>query len=99
MKTLAFYLLAPQDQIEQGLFTPEMSKESIIQKVQQRVSAYKGERDQWFQYWFYPLIEKIKIETFSWEDILQNMAETDSGYGAEVQKFYHKCLQYNRPSK
>ena len=99
MKSLAFYLMAPQSQIEQGLFTLEMSKESITQKVQQRVSAYKGERNRWLQDWFNPLIDKIEIETFSWEDILQNMVKTNSEYGVEVQNFYHKCLQYNRPLK
>jgi hypothetical protein len=99
MKSLAFYLMAAQSQIEQGLFAEQMSKKSITQKVQQRVSAYKGERDQWFQDWFNPLIEKIEIETFSWEGIIKNIVEIDSEYGGEVQGFYHKCLHYNRPSK
>jgi len=99
MKSLAFYLMAPQSQIEQGFFTLEMSKESITQKVQKRVSGYNGKRNQWLQDYFSPLIEKIAIEIFSWENILQNMVETYSEYGTEAQNFYHKCLQFNRPSK
>jgi hypothetical protein len=99
MKSLAFFLMAPQSQIEQGLFTSEMSKDSITQKVEQRVSAYNGKRDKWLQKCFNPLIEKIEIETFSWEDILQNMIRIDSEYGTEVQNFYNKCLQYNQSSK
>jgi hypothetical protein len=42
--------------------------------------------------WFNPLIEKIEIEIFSWEDIINNMVKIDSEYGGEMQNFYHKCL-------
>jgi len=41
--SLAFCLLAPRVQIESGIFTGQLSKESMAEKIASRVSAYKDE--------------------------------------------------------
>ena len=48
MDSVGFYVLAPKVQIEQGIFSEQLSKESIQSKVRQRVEAYEGARDEWF---------------------------------------------------
>lgn len=40
MRSMGFYVLAPQSQIDDGLFSKEMSKSSIKAKVIQRIDSY-----------------------------------------------------------
>lgn len=54
MAQLAFYVLAPQEQIIKGVFGQVMDRGSIEQKVKQRVQAYAGQLAQWYTEWFQP---------------------------------------------
>jgi hypothetical protein len=96
MSRLSFYVVAPQAQIDQGLFSRQISKESIQRKVERRVSAYEGKKDQWFQDWFMPLLAKMSVESLSWEAILQYISDKDRKFGIEAQKFYQNCLKHNQ---
>jgi hypothetical protein len=44
---LGFYVLAPKDQIRSRTFSSHLDKQSIMDKVERRVSSYKGEQDEW----------------------------------------------------
>ena len=97
MDSVGFYVLAPKAQIEEGLFSELLSKESVRSKVGQRVEAYKGERDEWFESAFQPLMDVIEIGEISWESIIEDIQEADPGFGAELGEFYEDCLRFNGP--
>lgn len=54
MSHLGFFVLAPQEQIDLGLFDASLSHDAIKAKVQRRVEAYGGEKDRWHAEWFTP---------------------------------------------
>ena len=90
---LAFYVLAPQRQIDAGLFGNLVTKESILKKVQARVDQYQGTWDLWFKEIFQPVLDRIEVGILSWESILDSLpvnAET-----SEIREFYTRCLQFN----
>ena len=88
MDYVGFYVLAPMIQIEQGLFSEQLSKESIQSKVKQRFEAYEGERDEWFEGAFQPLMEVIEIGEISWESVIEDIREADPKFGADLGEFY-----------
>ena len=100
---LGFYVLAPSEQIENvPTFKQYTSKEVIRKKVYDRVMAYNGREDKeskldWLYKWFVPTIEQIYIACISWEDIISYIQTNDIVYGEELNNFYLKCLDYNRP--
>ncbi len=90
-----FYVLAPQSQIEKGVFKRQLTQESIRSKVERRVAEYGGEKREWFDKWFLPTIEQVRIESISWEQVLEDMGEIDDGFGQEIREFYERCLMFN----
>ena len=90
LSPLAFYVVAPQAQIEAGVFSEQLSPASVKTQVQDRVKAYAGEKDKWYEDWFIPALAVMKIESLAWED-LTAMA------GSEYLNFYQQCLHFNRP--
>ena len=97
MDSVGFYVLAPKVQIEQGLFSEQLKKESIQAKVRQRVEAYEGKRDAWFEGAFQPLMEVIEIAEISWESVIEDIREADPKFGADLGEFYEDCLRFNGP--
>lgn len=96
--SLGFLLVAPGEQITAGVFDPEMTKESIREKVSLRVSAYCDlAKDRWFREWFSPTLAETRVECLSWEVIVDHVKLSDSWFGAELHDFYARCLQFNRP--
>lgn len=100
INTLAFYLIAPESQIERGFFSKDLSKENIRINVERRVndhdSEHKTDKKEWFQNWFEPTLEKVDIQSISWENILAYVRNIDPDTGNDLGKFYDKCLQYNK---
>jgi len=92
---LGFYVLAPQAQIEQGIFAADLNRDSIKGKVERRVKEYGGQ-DDWFRQWFIPTLARIKIEALSWEELIVTIRNRDSDAGHELDEFYKLCLQYNQ---
>ena len=97
MDSVGFYVLAPKAQIDQGFFSEQLSKESVRSKVKQRVEAYEGERDDWFEEAFRPLMDVIQIGEISWESLIEDVQEADLGFGAELGELYEDCLRFNGP--
>jgi hypothetical protein len=98
LQRLGFYVLAPQAQIELGLFTAAMSASSIEEKVAQRVQAYEGALDSWFDDWFLPTLERIDLATIGWEKLIAATGEYDADAGQAVSRFYELCRQFNQPA-
>lgn len=92
---LGFYLLAPRFQIERGVFNAQMNREGIKQKVKLRVQDYEGIKDDWYNQWFEPIFEQIKIGVLSWDEIIETIEKYDRGSGSSLKQFYERCLEFN----
>ncbi len=90
VERLAFFVAAPLDQIDNGVFGDIVTTASIQQCVQDRVDAYRGDRTEWFDQWFIPTLDAIDIGVLSWEELLEGL---DPSYLA----FYDQCLLHNKP--
>jgi hypothetical protein len=93
VEKLGFYVVAPQRQIDAGVFGDLVTKPSIHRKVAGRVAQHGGERDEWFRVAFEPLLQHIDVGVLSWESILDLL----EGEGAEDghREFYSRCLAFN----
>jgi len=96
---LAFHVLAPSSQIKANVFTSNLSRESIYQRVERRVAEYGNEKRAWFNECFIPTLDTIIISAISWEEILESIAKVDQISADKIKNFYEKCLKYNRLSK
>jgi hypothetical protein len=90
LNPLAFYVAAPGEQIENGKFTGQLDRSSVKTKVESRVKAYGGEKDKWFEEWFLPTLEMMKIGSLVWEDLVALA-------GSEYVGFYERCIRFNKP--
>jgi hypothetical protein len=90
---LAFYVLAPQHQIDAGVFGNYVDKENILQKVQARVDQFNGIYDLWFKEVFQPFLGHIEVGILSWESIL-NFLPIDKEI-TQIREFYTNCLKFN----
>jgi hypothetical protein len=90
VKRLAFYLVAPQAQIDSGVFGALLTPESLRAKVRDRVRPYEGSKDGWYAEWFEPTLKAAEVRAVAWENILPTA-------GPEYGAFYRKCLDFNRP--
>jgi hypothetical protein len=95
---LGFYVLAPQSQIDKGLFTENMTKDSLRSTVERRVTEFKGDHDKWLSEWFLPTLEQLDIKTVSWESLIDFLAPRDPGVD-ELKGFYKQCLEFNKPPR
>ncbi len=89
MERLAFLVVAPLDHIDSSAFGDIVTKESIRSRVKRRVDEYRGERNEWFDRWFTPVLDEIGLGVLSWEELLDGL---DPSYSA----FYDECLRHNR---
>ena len=96
IQALAFYVVAPKVQIEEGVFSKLMSLDSVQATVARRVNEYDESKEQWYKGWFLPTLETIDIRTISWEEIVSRISEADSSAGKAIKEFYDLCLKYNR---
>ena len=101
--SIGFHVLVPKSQIQkEASFKEFMQKASVHQKVRQRVEAYKGRPDyenkqQWFENYFEPLIDKIDVSLISWEIIIDSIGAYDKEMGKKLLEFYDLCCKYNKP--
>jgi hypothetical protein len=94
--TLGFFVVAPQSQIEDGIFSEYMTRDSIMETVARRVAEYGGEKDDWRDRRFIPVAKRASIKTVSWEEIISGISGLDAPFGAELEAFYANCLRFNR---
>lgn len=95
--TLSFFVVAPASQIDAGVFSQQLTKDAIWEKVSQRVAGYEDpRRDEWLSQWFRPTLDRIDVRAVSWESIGVLIASTDADSGQAYSGFYSRCLEYNR---
>ncbi len=97
MESLGFYVVAPQEQIEAGVFGGLVRKGSVREKVAERVAGYEGSKDGWFRERFEPVLERIELELLSWESVLACIESTAPSAG--LWQFYERCLNVSRVGK
>ena len=101
LSSFAFYVLAPEERIQQeATFTTYMERGSIREKIVRRIDLYKDEADyqnlqEWYETWGIPLLERMDISLISWESILTVISQHDPSFGTELQDYYSTCLHYN----
>jgi hypothetical protein len=99
--SLGFYVIAPQSKIDQGVFTQNITPQSIQNQLLSRIEGYEPDAQptyhQWFKTWVLPLLERCQIACISWEQILRVIRERDGEYGALLDEFYANCLRFNGP--
>ncbi len=108
MMSIGFYVIAPKFQIEEGIFKEYMAHDSVRETVEERLSGYERgaveqklrkdyeSKKEWFEEWFLPILEKIRIETLSWEQIIENVNRKDVENGKTFSEFYSLCLKHNK---
>ena len=105
IQKLGFFVIAPEKQLEcEPTFESYLLKNNIKDKVLARVLEYKGDTDEhkrvkWYNHWFIPVIEKINIDTISWEQIIDRLMPFDPDFGIHLIEFYKKCIEYNQSYK
>jgi hypothetical protein len=96
IRRLGLYVLAPEETIGYGCFEMFLDKKDIRQRVERRVRAYEGAKDQWLQDCFLPTLGHIKIQSVSWESVLGYIGSVDSTFAMSLNDFYRKCMVFNR---
>lgn len=101
MDSVAFYVFAPQEQLErEASFEDYVSSRSISEKVEARVAEYKCDPDRhrqltcWLDESFSPLLNVVQLECVAWEDLLGRIS--DPARRDPLLEFYDRCLHYNR---
>ena len=94
--TLGFYVVAPVSQIEDGVFSPYMTRDHIKGTVKRRVDGYEGKKDAWYHSSFLPTLDRIDIDTIAWKDIVSEISRIDVEFGSPLAEFYKNCLSFNR---
>jgi hypothetical protein len=97
MASLSFYVLAPEAQINTGIFAQKLDKESVRVAVQTRAEAFKSELGYWLDDWFFPTLQTIRVEALSWETLISQIESNDPEVFQSVHEFYERCLIHNRP--
>jgi hypothetical protein len=98
LSSLGFYVLAPECQIEEGVFRKYLKHGSIQETVLRRVSEYNDlVKEEWFENCFLPTLRTIDIRAFSWEELVRTVMEADPASGSDLTDFYNRCIAFNRP--
>lgn len=105
LKTVGFYVVAPEAQISGGLFDSAMSPVSMRNRVSERISHFTGTAREdllkWQTEWFEPLLSQMERENtlrcISWEELIETVCRNDSKIGERFRDFYQKCKQHNAP--
>lgn len=94
---IGFYVIAPESRIKDGIFAEHMAPDKMRRIVRQRVNEYaEPEKNLWFEEWFIPMMDSIRIREVSWEEVVSLIKQFDSTRGADLSAFYEKCLKFNR---
>jgi hypothetical protein len=96
---LAFYVLAPRQQIDVGKFAGLMEKVSLELVAGERVASYDAPKADWFENWFLPTLRAMRVNCLAWEDVIGFIKEADAPFGEDLERFYDRCLEFNRPER
>lgn len=95
----AFFVLAPREQLEAGVFAEFMEKSSLERVVAARVALYDPPRTEWFETCFLPTLASMRVACLAWETVIADIKAADPPFGDDLEIFYNRCLEFNRPPK
>lgn len=99
LQHLAFFVVAPQSQIDDGAFGDLVTHDSVRSKVERRVSEYGGKRGNWLADAFDPLAAELDLGCTSWEQLLKDIAQSSRSTAESLERFYQDCVRYNQPTR
>jgi hypothetical protein len=99
-KSLALYVFAPASQIEKGVFSIQMAKDDIRQRIETRMAAHAGRPEhagleRLRKEWALPLLDRMELDCYSWETAIGKIKAADASYGESLREFYQRCCLYN----
>jgi len=94
MSHLAFYVIAPASRVSSRLLAA-LAPNSIRGRIEERVSEYGGDKDEWLEQWLIPTVGRVQVEVLSWEDTLAAIAQRDPESGQALAGFYESCLRHS----
>ena len=94
----AFFVLAPREQIDAGVFSDLMERSSLKRVVDERVANYDPPKTEWFEQWFLPTLSSMRVCCLAWEDVVAFIKSNDQIFGDDLEIFYNRCLKFNRAS-
>lgn len=95
LSSVAFLVLAPEDQTRDPAITDRLKKDSIESKVRERAAPYSPELDSWLEEWLVPTLRESITSALSWEGLIADIMSQDESTGMSISAFYQKCLIYN----
>ncbi len=95
--SMAFFVLAPREQIAAGVFAEFMDKDSLERVVRERADRYDPPKTDWFENRFKPALGPMRVGGLAWESVIAFIKSADRPYGEDLVKFYNRCLEFNRP--
>ncbi len=100
---IGFYGIMPESKLnKEKTFEEFIKKFHIKETVNNRIEQYRNradyvEKKEWFNNSFIPFLEKIKIESITWESIINFISDMDLNYGIKLRDFYNNCIEFNKP--
>ncbi len=94
---VGFWVIAPQSQLDRGLFSTEMAAASMRGKIQRRIGQFTGQGLEelvlWRDEYFEPLLQRLDNENsmgcLSWETLIRQVQTIDRRDALDA--FYKKC--------
>jgi hypothetical protein len=99
LSSKAFFVLAPKDQIDAGVFAEFMDRTSLERVVKKRVENYDSPKTDWFENWFLPTLSSMRDCCLAWETVVTFIKSADRSFGDDLEIFYNRCLEFNGASK
>ncbi len=99
ISSMAFFVLAPREQLDAGVFSDFMDRPSLERVVEGRVANYDPPKTEWFENWFLPTLSSMRVHCLAWENVVTFIKSADRSYGDDLEIFYNRCLEFNRASK
>ncbi len=97
--SLAFFVVAPKEQIDAGLFSRFMERAALERVVRARATSYDPPKSEWFEDCFLPVFRAMQIGCIAWEDLVSFIKSADASFGQDLEAFYRQCLTFNRADK
>jgi hypothetical protein len=107
LSRVGFVVLAPEAQIKRKVFGTLVTRESVAEKVRERVAQYgqppygdpAGEsfaaKQRWLEASFEPFLSRTDVSLLSWESVIETVAADEPEVGVELSDFYRRCLTFN----
>jgi hypothetical protein len=93
---MAFFVVAPKEQIDAGEFSNLVSKPSLKGAVTERATNYDPLNTEWLEKCFLPTLGSMRVDCLSWETVVAFIKSADRPFGDDLELFYDQCIEFNR---